>query len=316
MHWHKLGLIFCSSGQKPWMASHASIPFAERMEGDLYRIYFTSRDAQNRSHISWLELDITRPDKIIRLSESPIIAPGAPGRFDDCGAAAGWIVHHEGKRHLYYVGYNVPKTVPFHVSIGLAHCNDGDNFIAPAGPIIDRSRVDPYFVSGPCVLIENGLWRMWYLSGLGWAKNYKTSAAASYDIRYVESDDGVNWNCTGQTAISLGDDYAIARPCVLRERDGGYSMWYCMRTQNGPYRLGFARSSDGLAWTRDDANSGMQIFDDGLHGTIHRVLAGGRTWDSEMIAYPYVFDHGAERYMLYNGGDYGRTGFGIAVCQN
>jgi hypothetical protein len=50
MRWRKLGHLFCSEGQSPWMMSHASVPFAERIDGDLYRIYFTSRDAQNGAH--------------------------------------------------------------------------------------------------------------------------------------------------------------------------------------------------------------------------------------------------------------------------
>ena len=36
-------------------------------------------------------------------------------------------------------------------------------------------------------------------------------------------------------------------------------------------------------------------------------------WDSEMICYPYVFDHKGKRYMLYNGNDYGKKGFGLAI---
>ena len=36
-------------------------------------------------------------------------------------------------------------------------------------------------------------------------------------------------------------------------------------------------------------------------------------WDSEMIEYPFVFEHKNKRYMLYNGNHYGKTGFGIAV---
>ena len=38
-------------------------------------------------------------------------------------------------------------------------------------------------------------------------------------------------------------------------------------------------------------------------------------WDSEMICYPYVFDRKGERYMLYNGNGYGKTGFGLAVLE-
>ena len=49
-------------------------------------------------------------------------------------------------------------------------------------------------------------------------------------------------------------------------------------------------------------NSGIDVSDDG--------------WDSEMICYPFVFDHKGERYMLYNGNDYGKTGFGLAILEN
>jgi hypothetical protein len=38
-------------------------------------------------------------------------------------------------------------------------------------------------------------------------------------------------------------------------------------------------------------------------------------WDCQMICYPFVFDHEGERYMLYNGNDYGRTGIGLAVLE-
>ena len=34
-----------------------------------------------------------------------------------------------------------------------------------------------------------------------------------------------------------------------------------------------------------------------------------------MVCYPYVFDHAGNRYMLYNGNGYGRTGFGMAILE-
>src|ERR1700730_12570848 len=103
MQWRKLGRVFCSEGQFPWMASHASVPFAEQIEGDLYRVYFTSQDSQNRSHVGWLEIDIRHPDRILRLSATPLVAPGELGQFDDCGAMMSWAVQHQGRRYLYYV---------------------------------------------------------------------------------------------------------------------------------------------------------------------------------------------------------------------
>ena len=51
MHWRKLGMVFRGAGQYPWMASHAANPVAESRGGDVYRVYFSCRDRDNRSHV-------------------------------------------------------------------------------------------------------------------------------------------------------------------------------------------------------------------------------------------------------------------------
>ena len=55
MRWRKLGRIFKAAGQQPWMQSHTSMPFAEPLDSNRLRIWFTPRDEQNRSHLAWLE---------------------------------------------------------------------------------------------------------------------------------------------------------------------------------------------------------------------------------------------------------------------
>jgi hypothetical protein len=74
-------------------------------------------------------------------------------------------------------------------------------------------------------------------------------------------------------------------------------MWYSYRGES--YRIGYAESDDGVRWVRKDGEVGIDVSLDG--------------WDSEMIEYPFVFDHGGRRYMLYNGNSYGMTGIGLAV---
>ena len=61
-------------------------------------------------------------------------------------------------------------------------------------------------------------------------------------------------------------------------------------------------SNEGLNWTLDLENAGISVSDN--------------EWDSEMIEYPFVFDHDGNRYMVYNGNSYGKTGFGLAVLKN
>src|SRR5579863_3795596 len=105
MKWKKRGLLFCPDNQFDWMRTHASSPFVEPLGGDLFRVYFTTRDQGNRSSIGSLELDLRDPFKITHISEKPLVAPGDLGLFDDSGAAMGWLTIHSGRRFLYYLGW-------------------------------------------------------------------------------------------------------------------------------------------------------------------------------------------------------------------
>jgi hypothetical protein len=166
------------------------------------------------------------------------------------------------------------------------------------GPLLERDDVDPFLTASPSVMIDNGIWRMWYVSGVEWLDT-PGGPRHRYHIKYAESTDALSWRRDGRVCIDFADadEYAIARPCVRRRDDGVYEMWFCARGDR--YRLGFAVSADGLTWTRDDAAAGLEPSPSG--------------WDSEMVAYPFVFSHGGHEYMIYNGNGYGRTGIGLAV---
>jgi hypothetical protein len=297
MEWRRLGLIYSPQGEEPWLTSHASVPFIEPLDGSLARIWFSPRDLSNRSCISWLVIDLTRPSDILARSSAPILACGELGSFDDCGAMMSWIASGVQGRLLYYIGWNKRETVPFHVSIGVAQETEG-RWIKRSGPILDRNSDDPWFCSNPCVIQDRAGWRMWYLSGLGWER-LDRGLSASYHIAHARSEDGMTWTDRGRTAVPLtNDEFAIARPSILREGDD-WLLWFCTRTRHRPYRLGAARSEDGLNWERapDLAN-------------LHPASNG---WDSEMVAYPHVINHAGARWMVYCGNGFGRSGFGLAV---
>jgi len=271
------------------------------MGGDVYRVYFTSRDRENRSHVGWVAIDLNQPDRALAIAEQPLLSPGPPGSFDDAGTTLSCVVRHRGKRYFYYIGWSLRTSVPYHLSIGLALGDDDES--APSatklpGPIIDRSRVDPLFCTAPTVRYESGRWRMWYVSGLGWIR-MGDGVTPSYNTRYADSEDGVDWRRHGLVVLEpQGDELGFSRPSVVLDSDG-YHMWYSTRASTHLYRLGLARSTDGLVWTREDANAGLDPAAEG--------------WDSEMIAYPHVFDHGADRFMVYCGNGFGKSGFGLAV---
>jgi len=297
-NWLKRGLIFAPRPGAEWLRTHAALPVADPT-GGLYRIYFSGRDGRGRAQIGYFEVDINAPGKVLRVSEKPVIGLGPLGAFDDSGVTTSWIVDHRGRKYHYYSGWSVGVTVPFYFYVGLAVSEDGgETFrrVTPA-PILERNDVDPYLTASPCVLVEGGRWRMWYVSCTGWEMK-DGQPRHRYHIKYAESSDGIRWNREGVVCIDYqsAEEYAIARPCVVKE-EGIYKMWYSHRGET--YRIGYAESEDGLAWQRKDEEAGPDVSDAG--------------WDSEMVEYPFVFDHEGERYMLYNGNGYGKTGVGLAV---
>lgn len=283
------------------MHSHAALPVAQRVEGDYFRVYFSSRDAQGRAQIGYFVLDLAHPSKPVEVHAAPVIGLGPLGAFDDNGVTSSWMLQDGDRLLHYYSGWSLGVTVPFYLSIGLAVSDDGGaSFSKPStAPFLERSHEDPYLTASPAVLKDGDKWRMWYVSGARWTHE-NGRAKHYYNIKHAESTDGLNWNRSKNVCIDFcsEEEYAIARPCVIK--DGStYKMWYSYR---GPsYRIGYAESRDGLEWTRLDHLAGIDVSPSG--------------WDSQMIAYGYVFDHG-ERYMLYNGNGYGESGIGLAVLSN
>lgn len=295
--WQKVGLLFAAERNSEWLSSHAALPVVDACI-DGYRVYFSSRDTHGRAQIGYFETD---PEfkSVKRVSERPVITLGPLGAFDDSGVTTSWIVSHGAKKYHYYSGWSLGTTVPFYFFVGLAISEDGGDTYqrVSSAPILERNSIDPYLTASPCVLVEEGKWRMWYVSATGWDL-HDDHPRHHYHIKYAESLDGITWRRDGVVCIDYQspEEYAIARPCVIKE-NGLYKMWYSHRGQ--AYRIGYAESEDGLSWVRKDHESGIDVSESG--------------WDSEMVAYPYVFQSHGKQYMLYNGNGYGKTGIGLAI---
>jgi hypothetical protein len=301
VRWSKRGLVITPPTHLPWARSHAALPIVAPPEGNLVQVYFSSRDEHNRAQIGRARLDLDAATGIgPEFDPEPVVRLGTAGAFDDCGATGGCLVSRGDVQHLYYSGWTLPGDVPFLFFVGCAVSTDGGRIFekVSAGPVLGQSRLDPFLTASPSVLVEGGVWRMWYVSGTGWSMGDKPEP--SYNIRYAESNDGVEWHPSGRVCIdySYTGEHAIARPHVVK--DGSiYRMWYSHRGVS--YRIGYAESSDGLTWDRKDDAVGITVSPDG--------------WDSEMVAYPWVGDIGGSRRMLYNGNSYGRTGIGQAILE-
>jgi hypothetical protein len=306
MKWKKIRKIFEPNGMSEWMVTHAAVPFGEEINEDMFKVYFNTRDFNNRAHVAYLIMDMCNNYKILEVSEYPVIAPGELGNFDEDGTSSSGIVNVGTEKFIYYSGWNRGVTIPFRWAIGLAISKDGGNTFKKysPGPILDRSPFDPCSVATGCVLNDNGIFKMWYLSCIKW-EIVNGKPRHFYHLKYATSNDGINWLREGVVAIDFksSHEYAIATPSVIKDGPSDYKMWYSYRGQKDieTYRIGYAESKDGINWIRKDEEAGIDV--------------SGEGWDSEMICYPYVFDHKGKRYMLHNGNGYGKTGFGLAVLE-
>ncbi len=298
MKWVKQGLVFVPSGEIPWMRTHAALPVTDATGANEYAVYFSSRDDSGRSQIGRLDLNLEGPARVTGIGSEPVVGLGPTGTFDDSGVTSACLVNHGGKSiYIIRVG-RWELRFRFYFYIGLAVSEDGGKTfqkVSPA-PVLGRSAADAYLTASPSVMVEGGVWRMWYVSCVGWAME-DGRPKHFYHVKYAESADGIRWGEERRVSIDFqgADEYAIGRPCV--RKDGGvYRMWYCYRGTS--YRIGYAESADGYEWTRRDGDAGIEYSTSG--------------WDSEMQAYPWVFDGENDWYMLYNWNAYGRTGFGIA----
>ena len=118
-----------------------------------------------------------------------------------------WLVDVGGDRYLYYIGWNRGVTVPFRNSTGLAISRNRARFERVSiGPVLDRSLTEPYFATNPCVLKEEDVWRMWYLSCIGW-DTIAGGLRHRYHLKYVEFE---RWHPLG-TQGRRGHRFRVAR---------------------------------------------------------------------------------------------------------
>jgi hypothetical protein len=302
MAWRRLGRVFAppAPGADAALTSHAALPVAVPLGGDLVRVYYSGRDAANRSSVGTLVLRVAEAPRVEAAPPGPVLGPGGLGAFDDAGIGIGCVVPAEAGDRLYYMGWNVGGSVPWRNAIGLAigDAAAGRFERFSAGPVMDRDITDPYSLSYPWVLrLRPRDWRMWYGTHRSWGA---AKADMSHAIRAARSTDGITWRRARDVCVPpVGDEIATVRPTVLAEPGGGFSMMFARRTAAGPYALGRAISRDGRRWRRQPAG-------------IEAEPAG---WESGAITYPCRFELGGRHWLLFNGAGYGATGFGLAVWE-
>ena len=316
MKWKKLGRIF---NPVEHQLPNNCIEFAQSPQtivfDDFVRIYFSTREKDKNgkylSHIAFIEID-KEFKTITNISSNTVIELGRLGCFDEHGIFPINPLKSGNKIIAYTCGWSRRNSVPVETSTGYAVSNDnGLTFTKPGdGPIMSSSLHEPFLVGDAFVKIYNDLYHMWYIFGTKWTCQPDESPARVYKIAYAYSRDGIEWNRDGVQIITdkLNEDECQALPTVIYHKNR-YHMYFCYRHATGfrknskrGYRIGYAYSDDLRTWKRDDDNVGIDVSEDG--------------WDSEMLCYPHMFSCNKKIYLLYNGNEFGRFGFGLAVLED
>ena len=189
-------------------------------------------------------------------------------------------------------------------------CDSGETFQRVGnGPVLSASLNEPYLVVDGFVKNYDGLFHMWYIYGTEWTqKDINDEPERTYKIGHATSNDGISWKKDLKQIIPDNIDYECqALPTVIKIKDR-YHMYFAYRStfdfrknSSNAYKIGYAYSDDLLHWIRDDENAGISLSEKG--------------WDSQMMSYPHLFECDEQIYMLYNGNEFGKYGFGIAKLE-
>lgn len=273
------------------------------------RVYYSCRrppvDGKYQSVIQYADF---LPDfsKIIAHSEPEVVPAPELGAFDEHGIFPLDVVRVGAELWGYSGGWARRSSVSIDMSIGrLTSRNEGLTFERDGpGPVLTRSIAEPFLVGDPTVIVVNGLLHMFYIRGTSWTPSPGGVPERTYVIAHRVSLDGRSWvPAPGGEPFPIAPKSeweAQAMPSLIRV-ENMWIMFFCYRdtfdfrdNPENAYRLGLARSRDLYNWTR------VEIDFDPWRGE----------WDAEMMAYPNVHSRDGKIFVLYNGNQFGRQGFG------
>lgn len=300
MKWEKHGMIYKVDNKNPFLVTHAANPLAVHLKDDVFRIFYSGRNADNKSSVSFVDIDIITK-RVVYDSKIPLATYGETDSYYAHGISIGNLFSSvQVKNMILFMGWQIPKGQHWRGDIGRLRLIDplGQNISAKVDDSVYMGihEEDPISLSYPFVIYHKGVYKMWYGSTLSWTSE---NGEMIHVIKYATSRDGENWSREGVAVpYSVGIAQAFSRPSVIID-DHTYHMWFSYRSGTGEkYRIGYAVSDNGVSWKIDLDNVGIDVSEKG--------------WDSEMICYPFVFDHKGTRYMIYNGNGHGKEGFGLA----
>lgn len=223
------------------------------------------------------------------VQKDPVLTRGTSAANSGTQASGAWdsvdvlnpsVVVHQGMYWNLYSGFD-GKT--WHT--GAATSRDGREWqkrgkvLSPAG-----AKEGTYIAANGSALVEGGKFVYWYEAG------------DPLRIFRADSSDGLNWTRAPDAVLEPGpsgswDERGVADPYVIRSGADLY-LFYLGQDRARRQRLGIARSSDGITWTKLRSNPVLEVGADGA-------------FDENGLGEPAVWSGHGRWWMLYTGRDRG-----------
>ncbi|MEE9506531.1 MAG: hypothetical protein V3V98_05230, partial [Thermoplasmata archaeon] len=264
------------------------------VEDGKYRMYFSRSVGIDQAEIFYAESE----DGIHwDASPEPVITRGPSESWNSQSVSNPTVISAEGMYRMWYNGLNESSG---YYSIGIALSSDGLNWTESGmNPVLEKapSGWDAGSVQYPTVLRIGNEYKMWFygIAQPPWI-------TGEGNVGYANSPDGYNWTKhPGNPVISKGpgwDSDALESGPVVYQ-NGLYEMWYNGHS-SGVSRIGYANSTDGIAWTKYSLNP---------------VLVNGSpgSWDSSHACHSSVVLIDGTLRMWYSGHDGSGWRIGHAV---
>lgn len=228
------------------------------------------------------KLTKSAPFSLVEKQEKPVLERGKEGEWDSMDLLNPSVLERDGIFYNYYSGFDGKRW-----STGLATSKDG---------IIWEK-----YKNNPVLTLSKEGWDSQYIAANGSAVVFQNKVYYFYQgvnennvtqIGLAISENGMDFTKQKSPVLSCGaqgewDSQGVADPYVI-VLDGKLYLYYLGMNQLSIQRLGVAVSTDGIHWTKSNANP---IMDVGVKGS----------FDENGLGEPSVYYEAPYFYMLYTG---------------
>lgn len=110
-YWRKLGQVYAlkESGRHPKLISHAANPLPLHLYGDIYRVFYSGRDEQNRSSVGAVDIDIVQL-KVVADYYEPFFEHGPESSFYADGVSIGCCYSANDLQYMLFMGWQAASS--------------------------------------------------------------------------------------------------------------------------------------------------------------------------------------------------------------